>query len=325
MKVLVTGGAGFIGSHLVEALLKQGHEVWTVDDLSAGHADYLQHVQSHDRHTFVQGTVTDRNLMKQLLTRVDAVCHLAAVLGVKNTVENPLDVIHGNLDGTRNILEIAYEQKKKVVFSSTSEIYGKNTSLPFHEEHSDRVLGAPSIHHWCYATAKALDEHLCFAYAEKGLPVSIVRYFNAYGPRQSSSQYGGVVSRFIKTALQGGTLEVYGDGTQTRCFTYVANTVQGTIAALEPNANGLAFNIGSDKPISINELAALIKSLCGSSSPIVKVPYEQVHGPGFEDTPARLPDLTRSRTVLGYQPSVPLTEGLQRTIEWFRQQGGCRS
>jgi UDP-glucose 4-epimerase len=318
MKILVTGGSGFIGSHLVESLLQQGHEVVSVDDFSTGQRPFLAAALANPRHTFVEGDVTDRALVQQLLDTCDAVFHLAAVLGVKNTVENPLKVIEGNLDSTRHVLEIAYAKRKKVVFASTSEIYGKNTQLPFHEETSDRVLGAPSIHHWCYATAKALDEHLCFAYADKGLPVSIVRYFNAYGPRQSSSQYGGVIPRFIKAALAGQTLEVYGDGTQTRCFTYVRNTVAGTIATLDSKANGLAFNIGNDQPISIYDLALLIKRLTGSNSPIQFVPYEQVHGPNFEDTPARLPDLTRSRTLLGYEPTVSLTEGLAKTIEWYR-------
>lgn len=325
MKILVTGGAGFIGSHLVERLLHEGHQVIALDDLSTGRTDFLQEAAKHPAHRLVHGSMTDRRLLQELIADCDTVFHLAAVLGVKNTVENPLLVIEGNLDGTRNVLELAYQQRIKVIFASTSEIYGKNQDLPFKEDESSRVLGAPSVHHWCYATAKALDEHLCYAYADKGLPVSIVRYFNAYGPRQSSSPYGGVVSRFIKAALRGDTLEVYGDGNQTRCFTYVADTVAGTIAAMRPEANGKAFNIGSTSPIKIRDLALLIKQLTGSESPIHTIPYEQVHGPNFEDTPARLPDLTRSRTLLGYSPSVALEEGLRRTIEWYRSQEGSEA
>ncbi|HEU4963729.1 MAG TPA: NAD-dependent epimerase/dehydratase family protein [Bacilli bacterium] len=322
MKILVTGGSGFIGSHLTELLLAQGHEVVTLDDFSTGRQDFLQLVAGHDRHTLVEGSVTDRKVLAAAMNGCDAVFHLAAVLGVKNTVENPLKVIEGNIDGTRHVLELAYERQAKVTFASTSEIYGKNQDLPFREDESNRVLGAPCIHHWCYATAKALDEHMCYAYADKGLPMSIVRFFNAYGPRQSSSQYGGVVSRFIKAALRQEPLEVYGDGNQTRCFTYVGDAVRGTMATLRKEANGLAFNIGSDRPISINDLAAEIKRVTGSSSPIVRRSYEEIHGPGFEDTPARLPDLTRSHQVLGYRPNVLLAEGLTRTAEWFRTQEG---
>lgn len=322
MKILVTGGSGFIGSHLTELLLAQGHEVVTLDDFSTGRPDFLQPVSAHPKHRLVEGSVTDRKLLASALSGCDAVYHLAAVLGVKNTVENPLKVIEGNIDGTRHVLELAYEKQAKVIFASTSEIYGKNQDLPFKEDESSRVLGAPSVHHWCYATAKALDEHMCYAYADKGLPMSIVRFFNAYGPRQSSSQYGGVVSRFIKSALRNEPLEVYGTGDQTRCFTFVGDTVRGTAATLRKEANGMAFNIGSDQPISIKDLAAEVKRLSGSSSPIIRRSYEEVHGPGFEDTPARLPDLARSRKVLGYRPAVGLAEGLRRTIEWFRTEEG---
>jgi UDP-glucose 4-epimerase len=319
MKILVTGGAGFIGSHLVERLLTAGHEVWTLDDLSTGRSDFLNRAELNKNHHFVHGTVTDRNTLKKLLIKCDAVFHLAAILGVKNTVENPLKIIEGNIDGTRNVLETAYEQKVKVIFASTSEVYGKNENLPFHED-SNRVLGATSIHRWSYSTAKALDEHICLAYAEKGLPVSIVRYFNTYGPRQSSSQYGQVVPRFIKAALLNQPIEVYGDGTQSRCFTYVSDTVAGTVAALRKEANGLAFNIGSEHPITIAELAQAVRRLTGSASTIVKVPYDQAYGAGYEDMPARTPDLTRSRTILGYEPAVLLEDGLQKTIRWYREQ-----
>lgn len=318
MKILVTGGAGFIGSHLVERLLQIGHQVWTLDDLSTGHPDFLKKAMSNQKHTFVHDSVTNREVVQKLVGNSDAVFHLAAVLGVKNTVENPLKVIEINIDGTRNVLEAACQKNVKVILASTSEIYGKNRNLPFRED-SDRVLGAPSIHRWCYATAKAIDEHLGFAYAAKGLPVTIIRYFNAYGPRQTSSRYGGVVPRFIKAALEGEPIEVYGDGSQSRCFTFIRDAVAGTVAALGPRANGLAFNIGSDQPITIRNLAVTIRRLAGSSSPIVQVPYEKAYGPGYEDMAARIPDLSRAEALLGYKPTTPLEEGLQTTVEWYRE------
>ncbi|WP_199623713.1 SDR family NAD(P)-dependent oxidoreductase [Paenibacillus alkalitolerans] len=318
MNILVTGGSGFIGSHLVERLLSEGHKVVTLDDMSTGRMHYLSQVMRNKNHKFVQDSVTNRKAVDKLAKQCDVIYHLAAVLGVKNTVDNPLKVIEGNIDGTRAILEAAYKYNTKVVFSSTSEVYGKNPNMPF-KETGDRVLGAPSVHRWCYATAKALDEHMCFAYADKGLPVTVIRFFNTYGPRQNSSQYGGVVSRFIKAALTGEPIEVYGDGTQTRCFTFVDDCVDGTMKAMDPKANGLAFNLGTDRPISVLELANKIRELAGSASPIVRKSYEEAYGPGYEDMPARMPDLTRSKEILGYNPSVSLEEGLMKTIDWFRR------
>ncbi|OBZ09219.1 NAD-dependent epimerase/dehydratase family protein [Bacillus sp. FJAT-26390] len=317
MKILVTGGAGFIGSHLVERLLAEGHTVWTLDDFSNGRPEFLSHLQPNKRHTLIEGSVMDRGTLKKLIGKVDVVFHLAAVLGVKNTVDDPIKVIEGNIDGTRNVLELAYPRHVKVIFTSTSEIYGKNEELPFHEL-SGSIYGAPSVHRWCYATAKSLDEHMCFAYAKKGLPVTVLRYFNAYGPRQTNSQYGGVVAQFIKAALKGEQLEVYGDRMQKRCFTYVDDTVAGSLAALKPEANGLAFNIGTDRSITIRELAQLIVKLSSSKSPIVSKSYFEAYGPGYEDIPAREPDLTRSETLLGYRPKVMLEAGLNKTIDWYR-------
>lgn len=319
MNILVTGGAGFIGSHLVERLLQLGHRVWTLDDMSTGRLHFLEQVSRNPNHTFIQGSVTDPGVLRELVSGCDVIFHLAAVLGVKNTVENPLKVIEGNIDGTRNILKLAFERGIKVVFSSTSEIYGRNTQLPFHED-SDRVLGAPSINRWCYATAKATDEHLCFAYAQEGLPVSIVRYFNAYGPRQTSSPYGGVVSRFIKAALLGEPLQVYNDGSQIRCFTYISDAVEGTIAAMERDVDGLAFNIGSEKPITIADLAEKIRTIAGSSSTIEYIPYIDAYGSSYEDMPVRVPDISRARNLLQYEPRISLDEGLQLSIDWFQHQ-----
>ncbi|MBC8079273.1 MAG: NAD-dependent epimerase/dehydratase family protein [Gorillibacterium sp.] len=322
MKVLVTGGAGFIGSNLVRALLAQGHNVVSMDDLSTGRTHFLQDVLSHGRHTFIQESVLNRHELKHWMDQVEVVYHMAAVLGVKNTVDNPLKVIEGNIDGTRNVLELAYPRDIKVVFASTSEIYGKNTLVPFSET-SDRVYGAPSVHRWCYATAKSLDEHMCFGYAQKGLRVTVLRYFNAYGPAQTNSQYGMVVPRFIRSALLGLPLEVYGDGSQSRCFTYVDDTVCGTISAMRKEADGLAFNIGSNSPTTILELARLVVQLTGSDSLTQFKHYQEAYGPGYEDMPVRIPDLTRSGAVLSFQPKVTLEEGLMKTIAWYRMNLSC--
>ncbi|RAP76795.1 NAD-dependent epimerase/dehydratase family protein [Paenibacillus montanisoli] len=317
MKILVTGGAGFIGSHLVRALLQQGHTVLTLDDLSAGRKEFLQEVLVHEQHTFIEGSVLNYLELKRCIDQVEAVIHLSAVLGVKNTVDDPIKVIEGNIDGTRYILELAFRRGIKVIFASTSEIYGKNALLPFSET-SDRVYGAPSINRWCYATAKSIDEHLCFAYADRGLPVTVLRYFNAYGPRQSNSQYGMVIPRFIRAALQGEPLEVHGDGSQSRCFTYVDDTVRGTVSALAREADGLAFNIGSNRSITVLDLARMIVNMTASDSPIAFKSYEEAYGRGYEDMPARVPDLTRSSAILRFSPSVSLEEGLARTIAWYR-------
>nr|WP_309101230.1 NAD-dependent epimerase/dehydratase family protein [Fredinandcohnia onubensis] len=319
MKILVTGGAGFIGSHLVERLLEKGHDVTCLDDLSTGMKSFLSHVMNHPKFKFVNGSGLDRSLLKELIENCETVFHLAAVLGVKNTVENPLKVIEGNIDVTRNILELAFPRMVKVIFSSTSEVYGKNELLPFSEE-SSRVLGPTTTHRWCYATAKALDEHMCFAYAEKGLPVTVVRYFNSYGPRATSTQYGGVVPKFIRAALKGEPITVYGDGRQTRCFTYIDDTVKGTLLSMDAKFNNQVFNIGSNQLISINELAEKVKELTQSSSPIVHISYDQAYGTGYEDTLNRTPDLTKARKLLGYVPTVSFDEGLVRTIDWFKKE-----
>lgn len=328
MKIVVTGGAGFIGSHLVERLLLEGHEVRMIDDLSTGKLSFLHDIINHKNHTFFHGSALDRSLLNEVMEDCDAVFHLAAVLGVKNTVENPLKVIEGNIDSTRNVLELAFPRKCKVIFASTSEVYGKNESIPFHEG-SSRILGPTTTHRWCYATAKALDEHLCFAYAEKGLPVTVVRYFNAYGPRATASQYGGVIPKFICAALKNEPLSVYGNGTQTRCFTYIDDTVTGTVNCLDSKYNSEVFNIGNNIPLSINELAQKIKQLTNSTSPIVHIPYEEAFGNGYEDSPKRIPDLTKSNTLLNFYPETTIEEGLIRTIPWYEhiqknERGGFR-
>lgn len=317
MRILVTGGAGFIGSHLVEKLLALGHQAVILDNLATGNQRFIKNIENNKNLTFILGSVLDKDLVDYAMENCDAVFHLAAVLGVKNLVEDPIKVINENIDGTRNILELAFSHKLKVVFASTSEIYGKNNLLPYRED-SDRLLGSTSINRWCYATAKALDEHLCFAYAEKGLHVTVVRYFNAYGPRAIASDYGMVIPRFIVAALTNKPLTIYGDGEQTRCFTYVEDIADGTLKCLDNKYNNQAFNIGSDFEITINELALKIKQLTASNSEIIHIPYEKIYGTKYEDTPQRVPDTTRAKQILNFEPAVSLDEGLKRTIEWYK-------
>ncbi|MCA0970448.1 NAD-dependent epimerase/dehydratase family protein [Halobacillus litoralis] len=318
MKILVTGAAGFIGSHLTERLLNQGHQVIALDDLSTGRVNYLKDVAAHPHLTFVKGSVLDQALLGKVLDGCEAVFHLAAVLGVKNTVDNPLKVIEGNIDSTRNVLELAYQKKIKVIFASTSEVYGKNTELPFQEHESNRVLGSTKTHRWCYATAKALDEHLCFAYEKMGLPITVIRYFNAYGPRQNGTQYGQVVPKFIEAALKGEPIPVYGTGDQARCFTHVNDIVDGTISCLDSKANGEIINLGKDEVTTINELATMIKRISNSTSLITHISYEEAYGKGFEDMEKRIPDITRAKELLNYSPSLNLETGLKQTIDWYR-------
>jgi UDP-glucose 4-epimerase len=317
LKILVTGGAGFIGSHLVEKLVSEGHEVWIIDDLSAGKREYLSHLFEKPQVHFIEGSVLNRALLQPVIAEVDLIYHLAAVLGVKNCVDNPLYVIEGNIDGTKHVLEYSYQHQKKVVFASTSEVYGKNDRLPFKEE-DDRILGSTSTNRWCYATAKALDEHLCFAYAKMGLEMTIVRYFNTYGPRAVNTAYGGVIPRFITAALRNEPLQVYGTGEQLRCFTYIEDTIEATYRAKESKANGMVINIGNNQPISILALAHLIRELTNSSSQIILLPYEKAYGKGYEDMMKREPDITRLQEVLNYTPKVTLQEGLLKTIEWYK-------
>ncbi|OUM83503.1 NAD-dependent epimerase/dehydratase family protein [Caldibacillus debilis] len=316
-KILITGGAGFIGSHLTEHLLKQGHAVDVVDDLSNGKPDFLNEVRDHPRFQFYRGSVLDGKLMEELIRKNDVIYHLAAVLGVKNTVRDPLKVIEGNIDGTRIIMELAHRQQKKVIFASTSEVYGKNPNLPYHE-HSDRLLGDPSVHRWCYATAKALDEHICFAYANKGLPVTVIRLFNVYGPRQIFSDYGMVVPVFISKALNDEPLPVHGDGSQIRCFAYVSDIVRGLELAMAKEADHHAFNLGSSDQVTILELAGRIKTLTGSRSTVEFIPYAEAYGPGFEDIPVRIPSLEKAKRLLHYVPQVSLDDGLKETVEWYK-------
>ncbi|MBI3988605.1 MAG: GDP-mannose 4,6-dehydratase [candidate division NC10 bacterium] len=319
MKVLVTGGAGYIGSHLVETLLTRGDEVFVIDNLSTGKIANIQHQIGKPRFRFVNDTILNESLVDRLAAQVDLVYHLAAVVGVKYVVQDPLAAVYTNVRGTEVVLGAAFRHWKKAVLASSSEIYGKSDKVPFHEE-DDRVLGPTSIPRWSYSMAKAIDELYAYAYHAKGLPVAIVRYFNSYGPRLDERGYSSVVANFIRQALAGEPITVHGDGSQTRCFTYMDDTVRGTLLAGEVKAGeGQAFNIGNNRETSILELAKLIKRLTRSDSKIILVPYESYYGEGFEDTRRRVPSIERARKVLGFKPKVDLSEGLRRTIAWWRK------
>jgi UDP-glucose 4-epimerase len=319
MRILVTGGAGYIGSHLVDALLAGGHTVYAVDDLSTGKIDNIQHLVAHERFQFVNDTILNEALMDRLISDVDQVYHLAAVVGVSHVVGDPLRGIRTNISGTEIVLQTARRYRKRTVLASSSEVYGKNPNLPWSEE-DDCLVGPTTVSRWSYALSKCIDEHCALAHARDGLPVSIVRYFNSYGPRLDPNGYGSVVARFIRQALSDQPITVYGDGRQTRCFTYVADTVRGTmLAATVPEAIGKAFNIGANQETTITALAELIRALVGSDSEIVNVPYQHVFGERFEDTPRRVPNVNRAASTLGFQAGTPIEEGLQTTIAWCRQ------
>ncbi len=319
MRALITGGAGFVGSHLSELLLEQGHEVFILDNLSTGSFENIAHLKNHPAFHYTIDSVDNEPLLAELVDQGDVVFHLAAAVGVKLIVEQPVHTIETNVRGTEVVLKHANKKKKLVLVASTSEVYGKNTAVPFNED-ADLVLGPTPKHRWAYACSKAIDEFLALAYwKEKKLPVVIARLFNTVGPRQTG-QYGMVIPTFVQQALAGRPITVYGDGTQTRSFTYVGDVV-GALArlAVEPRAIGRVFNIGNAHEITIRDLAERVKALAGSPSPIVTIPYEQAYEEGFEDMPRRVPDTTRLRELIGYEPKVQLDEILARVIEYFQK------
>lgn len=319
MRILVTGGAGYIGSHLVDRLMEEGHRVFVIDNLFTGQVANIAHHLGHERFAFINEDILHRETMEWLVQQVDMIYHLAAVVGVRHVINNPLKGIMTNVRGTERVLEMAYKYWRKVVIASSSEVYGKSERVPLAEE-DDSILGPTDVGRWSYALGKAIDEHLAFIYHSRGLPTVIVRYFNSYGPRLDPRGYGSVVAKFIGQALRGEPLTVFDDGRQTRCFTYVDDTVRGTLlAASLPQAEGRAFNIGSDRETFILELAKLIIQLTGSRSEIYNLSYEEAYGSGFEETRRRVPDVRRAAEVLGFETQVSLAEGLERTIDWFRQ------
>jgi len=318
MNVLITGGTGFIGSHLAEELLKKGNRVCVVDDLSTGSLENIQHIQENPNFSLVVGSILDESLMERLVDESEEIYHLAAAVGVKYIMEYPLRSIHVNVHGTEIVLRLASKSKKKVMVASSSEVYGKDGNFPYKEDGS-RLMGATSILRWNYACTKALDEFLALAYwREKKLPVVIVRFFNTCGPKQTG-QYGMVIPRFVSNALSGKPLVVYGDGTQSRCFTYVGDVIRGIIALMEcPKAVGEVFNIGSIQEIQIKELAQKVIQLIGNNSKIEYMSYEDAYGEGFEDMKRRVPDISKIYNFIGWQPKVGVDELLGKVIEYYR-------
>ena len=319
MRVLVTGGAGYIGSHLVDALIKRGDEVLVIDNLSTGKIENIRHVLGHPTFHFINDSILNEALLERFVPSMDLIFHLAAAVGVRNVLQDPLAAINTNVRGTEVVLGLAFKYWKRLVLASTSEIYGKASHVPFRED-DDRVLGSTAVARWSYSMSKAIDEHFAFAYAVKGLPVSILRYFNSYGPRLDERGYGSVVANLTRQALRGEPLTVHGDGKQTRCFTYIDDTVAGTLLAGEvKEAVGEAFNIGSPNETSILDLAKLIKRLTRSKSPIAFQAYEAYYGEGFEDPRRRVPSVDKAKRLLGFAPKADLETGLKKTIAWCRE------
>lgn len=320
MRSLVTGGAGFIGSHLAEALLRRGQEVTIIDDLSTGSIENIEHLKTQQGFSYAIDTIQNKLLMAELVDGADVVYHLAAAVGVRLIIEKPVQTIETNIKGTEVVLELAAKKRKRVMIASTSEVYGKTTTVPFSED-MDTVSGATTKSRWSYACSKAIDEFLGFAYwRERKVPVVVVRLFNTVGPRQTG-RYGMVIPNFVKQALDGKPITVFGDGEQSRCFTWVGDAVTAFIDLAESSeAVGQVFNVGSDQEITIADLARLIKQLTGSQSPIEFVPYEQAYEDGFEDMRRRVPDISKIRKVVGYEPTVGLHKMLGEIIDYYSGQ-----
>jgi UDP-glucose 4-epimerase len=319
MKALLTGGAGFVGSHLSEALLDKGYGVEVLDDLSTGSIDNIRHLKGRPGFDYVIDTVMNERLTAEMIDRADVVFPLPAAGGVKLIVEEPVRTIETNVHGTEVVLKHAAKKKKLVVIFSTSEVYGKSTAVPFNED-TDLVMGPTVKHRWAYACSKAIDEFLALAYwKEKKLPVIVARLFNTVGPRQTG-RYGMVIPNFVRQALAGEPITVHGDGQQRRAFGYVGDVVSAlSKLAEEPRAVGQVFNIGNTEEISILDLARRVKAMTNSASEIVLIPYDQAYEAGFEDMPRRVPDLTKIHALIGYTPTVGLDEILQRVIAQTRE------
>jgi UDP-glucose 4-epimerase len=318
MRVMITGGAGFLGSHLAEAFIARGDEVFVLDTGAIGK---VRHLMNQPGFHYIHDSIFNVELLDSLASRIDLIYHLAAVVGVEYYVGDPYQTLNVNVNGTQNVLKAAYKYGKKVVFSSTSEVYGRNPKVPWTED-DDRVLGATTIDRWCYSTSKAVGEHFCFAYHKLGMPVTVVRYFNVYGPRLDKVDVGRLFTIFMGQLLRGADLTVIGDGRQTRCFTYVTDAVAATVAAgLVPGTDGQAINIGVDVETSVLEFAKLMLELYGPTRSQIKfVSQEAVYGNSYEDIPRRVPDNTKMRTLLGIEPKVSLREGTRLAMEWFRQE-----
>lgn len=317
MRILITGGAGFIGSHLAEALVREGHRVFILDDLSTGNLKNLKGLLQRKSVVFKKGSVLAKRDIASLARNADQIYHLAAAVGVKTVVEKPLDSMMRNIDGTKHVLEVAELKGTPVLITSSSEVYGKNPCVPFRED-ADRVYGSAYHERWGYALSKAADEFLGLSYwRERKLPTVIVRLFNTTGPRQSG-KYGMVVPRLIAQALRGEDMTVYGDGRQVRCFTYVADVVSGLIALMnEPRARGEIFNLGTREHVSINALARRIKRFTNSTSRIVHIPYAKAYNKTFEDMRTRIPDISKAEKLVGYAPRYALDDILRAMIAYI--------
>ncbi|MDO8265027.1 MAG: SDR family NAD(P)-dependent oxidoreductase [Candidatus Parcubacteria bacterium] len=318
-KILITGGAGFIGSHLAEKLLSQGNEVFVIDNLSTGSLKNIKHLRKNKKFHFIKGDILDKKTVEKEARKVDQIFHLAAAVGVKTVIEKPLESFLLNLKGTEIILEAASKYKLPILITSTSEVYGKNEKLPF-KETDDRIYGSAYHNRWGYGLSKGGDEFLALAYyREKNLKAVITRLFNVIGPRQTGA-YGMVVPRFIKQALAGDPITIYGDGYQSRCFGYIDDVVNALIILLNsPKAPGEIFNLGSDEEITIKDLAKKIIILTSSKSKITFIPHTKIFGPNFEDMLHRRPDLSKIKQFLGYKPKYSLEDSLKKIISFFNE------
>ena len=320
MRALITGGAGFVGSHLAEALLNQNAFVTVIDDLSTGSITNIRHLKNRSGFSYVIDTVMDHSLLAELVDAADVIYHLAAAVGVRLIVESPVRTIETNVSCTEAVLTLAAKKQKKVLIASTSEVYGKSTAIPFRED-GDLVIGNTTRGRWSYACSKTLDEFLGLAYwKEKKVPVVVFRLFNTVGPRQTG-RYGMVLPTFVQQALKNEPITVYGDGQQSRCFTWVGDAVRAIIdLSLHPQAVGQVFNIGSEQEVTIMDLAKMVRDVARSSSEITLVPYDQAYEEGFEDMGRRVPDLSKIRNLIGYKPTVDLPNIVAQVVEYYRQQ-----
>jgi UDP-glucose 4-epimerase len=319
-KILITGGAGFIGSHLCELLVHNGHSVVAIDNLTTGRLENIVHLLPMPGFQFVRENITNSQVLDRLTSEADLIVHLAAVVGVKLIVEDPVNTIATNIMGTEAVLTTANRYGCKVMLASTSEVYGKGSKVPFNEE-DDCVMGPTSHSRWSYATSKAIDEFLGLAYYRQfGLPVVVMRFFNTVGPRQTG-RYGMVIPRFVRQALSNEPITIYGDGEQSRCFADVADII-GAIYKLSshPSAVGQVYNVGSTEEVTIRELAERVITATGSQSQIIYVPYEEAYAPGFEDMRRRVPDLEKVHQLIGYEPTFSLDDILKRVVDFERQQ-----
>jgi len=323
MKILITGGAGFIGSHLADRLLENGEEVYVVDDLSSGSLKNVEHLQDNPQFHLVVDTVLHEAVMNELVFKCEHIYHMAAVVGVKQIMNRPVETLETNVKGTEMVLRLANRHKKKVLIASTSEVYGKvmdgdNCSLL--TENTDRLMGSTSKRRWAYACSKALDEFLALAYyEEKKLPVVIARLFNTVGPRQTG-QYGMVVPNFVQKALIGKPIVVHGDGSQSRTFIHISDAVDALVGLMaEPSALGKVVNVGSTEEVTIKELALMVREMTGSESDIEYISYDKAYGPGFEDMKRRCPDITRIKELIGFQPKVNLRGIIQSVIDYYTE------